>query len=109
MNVYEFLFVMSLIGFFAWYCWRVTRVSQAIEDFAAADAQARELDEALFVEVTRYVSNVVLPELHCNLALRRLDDERTAHARQLVAALSARTSHRLGLPDPMADHPESPN
>jgi hypothetical protein len=101
MGFYEFILFLACVFAVVWYCWRVTRVADALDQYAAHLDRTVKMDDALFLEVGRYVSEVLLPELTWRATLKQPDDERAKAAKQLVAALSARCAHILSAPDPL--------
>lgn len=104
MSFLEFLLFLAVLGVVVWYCWRVTRVADALEQYHKLFDRLDDLDEALFLEVGRYVSDVLLPELTYRAAMKLPDDEKTVAGKALIAALAARCAHFLQQPDPL-QHP----
>jgi hypothetical protein len=106
MNGYEFLIFLAVLGAVIWYCWRVTRVSEALDEYGRMLARHYRDDEELLLEIGQYVSNVVLPDLTCRAALKQPDDETSVAGKKLVAAVAARCAAYLSEPEQFQPTPK---
>jgi hypothetical protein len=100
MDGFDFLTFLVVMGAIIWYVWRITVVSDALADYAELVNERMDLDDALFIAVSRYARMYVLPELTYRDNLMLPDTEETAAAKVLIEALSQRCAHTVSRPDP---------